>query len=403
MAQVFSCSNFFPYNAGYSTTTTASFVDTMFYAWKTFMTTQAGWTVAASGDGLSTFSLTGDVFTSAYKGVAGGLGNNSSWFILKEPSPGYAGTQRQFMIVKASSSDTYADYARFIFYSQQGFNISSATGNGHNSGANITATNPPCAYDEILFQSYQANTVGGNYIPSNFFNLNVATLSYQYSSNNAAHLWCANPTNQSPPLFYNFYASTTAPFSFYIFVSALDSAYNYKIVKMWAFDELTEYATGNNDPCVNTVIGSYSYGTSQFTWGYMQNAGGGLIQDIGFSYAWDMKSTFASKADAIAKTTTTFANNFVPARFMDRARTATAYTSYLSGADMAMPAIYMTIGGNPQYLGKSSLAVLVNQNKEQLQTVKVSSSKDHVVVSVNSASSDTPAVAFPWNGSAITY
>ena len=60
----------------------------------------AGWTVTASGDGLSAFSSSSDIITQSGSG-ANGLNNTSAWYVLQ--SPAGAGT-RQLEFQRGSSS-----------------------------------------------------------------------------------------------------------------------------------------------------------------------------------------------------------------------------------------------------------------------------------------------------------
>jgi len=122
-------------NNSYANGTSSS---VMLYAFKTFMVSSGGYTVTASGDGVSNFSMSSDVITSSGTG-AHGMTNTGSWFILKEKYA-FAGQQRQWLFWFYTTS-----YATII-YSYMGFSTNSSE--GHNNSA-VSATNPPIAYDEI--------------------------------------------------------------------------------------------------------------------------------------------------------------------------------------------------------------------------------------------------------------
>lgn len=59
-----------------------------------------GWTVIGSGDGLSAFSNTGDIITSAGTG-AGGIGNPRAWFVIKDP-----GNNRALVFQRTSAASS---------------------------------------------------------------------------------------------------------------------------------------------------------------------------------------------------------------------------------------------------------------------------------------------------------
>jgi hypothetical protein len=71
----------------------------------------AGWTVSSSGDGLSAYGATSDVIT-GYVAGANGLGNNRSWYVLREP-----GGRREYSIQRVSNQSyriKYSALARFV-------------------------------------------------------------------------------------------------------------------------------------------------------------------------------------------------------------------------------------------------------------------------------------------------
>jgi len=377
----FSLMNFYPYNTGYSSTVSVTFTDQMFWDWKTFMI-GAGWTVIASGDGISAVSIVGDVFTSKYKGVAGGLGNPKSWFIIREPGS-YAGSQRQLLIVKSSADDS----TRFVIYSQQGF----VMGTGHNNGAAVSAVNPPMAYDEIFLSAYQAYSVGANYVPSNFYNQDVVNLGNSFNNSNAySHQWNESvSSNKSfPGVYYSFYATTTAPYCFYIMVTSPETigGIAQPVKKVFIFDELINYQN-SDDPL---VMFKMSIGAT-YSASYATTTG---LQDHFFTGAWYKKSVMTSKSDALAKTVTNLTDMYVPVRVIDRG-TSTAIGSYEeSGKDMLMPAWYVGFGNEPKLLGESSMVKIVHNYRNQLQTVSVGSTRDNIVVTNGSY-----GVCVPWDGS----
>jgi hypothetical protein len=93
-------------NPSISLTTSTTYSEVFYYLKQTLK--QAGWTVTASGDGRSTYSLTGDVITgpgtlSAANTAAnnGTLCNTNAWFVVKQPSIS-GGVQRQFLVQRAN-------------------------------------------------------------------------------------------------------------------------------------------------------------------------------------------------------------------------------------------------------------------------------------------------------------
>lgn len=55
------------------------------FQWMLFMSNSVGWSVVASGDGLSDYSTTGNILTSSSSG-ANGLQNTGAWFVLQSPN-----------------------------------------------------------------------------------------------------------------------------------------------------------------------------------------------------------------------------------------------------------------------------------------------------------------------------
>ena len=87
----------------------------------------AGWVAKGSGDGLSAFSSTGDIITSA-GAVANGFGNARAWIRLQSPSVG--GTPREwiFQYIGASSiRGKYSSAAKFTGGTQNSTTTPSAT------------------------------------------------------------------------------------------------------------------------------------------------------------------------------------------------------------------------------------------------------------------------------------
>ncbi len=419
MANLFSTNNFVPFASGYSNSVSAGFTDQLFYAWKTFMV-NAGWTVIASGDGLSAMSLTGDVFTHSFTG-ANGFANMRSWFVIREPAV-YAGARRQLLIIKhnhTSGSD------RYVVYSQQGFNLNTATGNGHsaNSTADITATNPPIAFDEIVISSYYNTSFYNTLVSTGFFNYDLSNLDDDFYQNyRGTHGWNSYPWNSStddmavPGLYYSFYASNAAPYSFYIMVSAQKALTNAgkikgKLLRLFMFDELVDYTPNHPDP---VVISKFTqYGGSEAGVGsigeYFKTSstnGASLFQGV-----WEDKNQFTSKQDAKNKMSVNFTHNYVAARMIYPFSDMTTSPANQSRKNMVMPSQYFSVGKTAKYIGKSSFVKVINGSRENLMTVKLASSKDHVVITNDGSTSgrvawvteSTPALIIPWDGSNITY
>jgi hypothetical protein len=145
-----------------------------------------GWIFKAYGHGytdransvLGTFQLNGSfdpntVWSAGTAiGNANGIGNSGNWWIIKEPGT-FAGHQREFLFQNAreyvpTSLLSYANARgrKFIYYSVQGF-LTTATGNGQSS-TDVTAINPPIAYDQIGVTEYTwRNPTDGNWNYSN--------------------------------------------------------------------------------------------------------------------------------------------------------------------------------------------------------------------------------------------
>jgi len=379
-------------NSGSSSSYAAVPVDKMFLAWKTFMVTQAGWTVIASGDGLSGYSTSGDILTSA-AAVAGGLGNTKSWFILKEPSPGFNGLQRQFLIYRASEA---SPVSRNVMYSAQGFDLT----NGHNS-ASISPTNPPVAYDEILLGS-------GNYAPSSTYNANITAAS-------TGNTWLPS-ANITPYHVYNFFASTTAPFNFYFLITTVTNASQYDtsgyMNMFFAMDELAEYQYNHGDPTVLYFCSpiSTNNGVSLANLNNMAN------DTASFLGAWENKTTFISKSDSATKTTSGYqfapmAILFPSAAYTAFATTTGSGTQYMacespfSKKDILHPVLYG--GAQNQYLfGKSSFLYNTVNVKPFAHLYSVNSTYDSlsILASTNVTTYSTPStLVIPWNGSVPTF
>lgn len=95
-----------------------------------------GWTVKASGDGLSSFSSSGDIITSGGTG-AGGFANTAAWFRIQQPGA----NGREFTFQEAGDATTYSCRIKY----------SGGPGTGF-TGGSPSATQTPTASDEqIIF------------------------------------------------------------------------------------------------------------------------------------------------------------------------------------------------------------------------------------------------------------
>ena len=199
---------------------TAPFGDKVWYDWKTFMKT-AGWTVKESSDG-TTLNTSSDIIT-GYATGANGLGNASAFYVMREPAGGINSSRREFLVFKAAATGASNSTGRIISYSPTGF----STTLGHNSVA-ISATNPPIAFDEVVISSWYGTTAYLTTLQAQgFFNYDLVNLGDDFYQNySGSHGWNSyiwNSINSDihiPGLYYSFYASNAAPFSFYILVSS---------------------------------------------------------------------------------------------------------------------------------------------------------------------------------------
>jgi len=418
MANNFSVNNFSMYNTGWSTSTTTGFTDKLFYDWKTFITAH-GWTVVASGDGISNFSLSSDIFTSAYKGIANGFANPKSWFIIQEPSPGYASVRREFLVVK--TNDSGGDQSRAIFYSQQGFNRGSATGNGHNSGANISATNPPYAYDEILVNgSYVGSSYYQQVYPANTYNVDVATAVPVNSGLVDATYWntgiynsglnvavasppsAANYNSQYPSMYYNFFASDTAPYSWYIMTVSLDSNVGVRVQKFFMFDGILEYPTGHPDPVLLISLGSsMTTGNTYLNVTNITNEPTHISN--AFTGAWESKTTFTSKADSLARTYTNNTQSFVEARLENPSNLGnTLLGTEGKYVDIVTPAMWYLNGTNKYHYGKSANMNVIYKQVPSLFTATIATTRDNICITYGNTTNKI-GLLVPWDGSRVTY
>jgi hypothetical protein len=398
MTKLFSVNNMNYHGYSWSSTTTSGNTDAMFYAWKAFMIS-AGWTVIASGDGTGGTlysSGTKDVFTSSYKGVAGGLGNNKSWFIIQEPGV-YAGAQRQFLIFKNNdTSSILNDDYRYIIYSHQGFDLTA----GHNNAA-ISASNPPIAYDEIFI--HKTGTWTDN-VPSNTFSADITAATT--SSNSSTNWNCINNGNLGFTTLYHFYASSTAPYSFYIMVTTTLPALvtwqcpqSSTILRFFSFDELSEYTPNITDP---VVISDHSDNNISATYINMSSMNR-LYSATCSNTAWEQKRTFTSKADSIAATAS-YVYTPVSALIMSDTSTVNGTTTSngainnpISHKSTVSPILWGYAGYNPWYMGKSSLFNYAHQTYPFPTTFSIASPKDNVTLGYNAAATGT--LLIPWNGS----
>lgn len=99
------------------------------YHFLKLLTTHAGtnWTCETSGDGLSAYSASGDVFTSSGSG-ANGLANTDAWFVLRDP-----GGRREIMVQRHNNDSQW----RLLYSALDKF-----------TGGTPSATVAPTATDE---------------------------------------------------------------------------------------------------------------------------------------------------------------------------------------------------------------------------------------------------------------
>jgi len=121
----------------------------------------AGWTVKSSGDGLSLFSSSSDILTTASSG-AGGLGNANAWFRIQMPS--YLGVTREMLLQMSGISNvstlTYSYSAGYTGGSPSATVIPTAT-----DSQNIRGTFTGFLSDN----SYHVNMGADNAAPYGFF------------------------------------------------------------------------------------------------------------------------------------------------------------------------------------------------------------------------------------------
>lgn len=190
---------------------------------------QAGWTVEASGDGLSAYGASSDVLTSGNTG-ANGYGNTKAWARLADPS----GT-REFILQKGSSAQTM----RMKFSHSAGF-----------TGGSPSATVTPSATDEQTIHGGGTDAVptyGSNALPTDgTYRLHVA------ADNAAPYGWHALMLTPA--------ASSSRAFSYMpLAASSYDAAdaapYG---IKVWqASNAFTTNATDTYTTAVDSFCSSY--------------------------------------------------------------------------------------------------------------------------------------------------
>jgi len=297
-------------------------IPTMMYDFKTFMVGTGGFTVLASGDGVSNFSMSGDVITGGGSG-AHGMGNQSSWFILKEKLS-YAGVQRQWLFWN------YNNTCMNVYNSWQGFSTSGSE--GHISSA-VSATNAPIAYDEFHLMNPASATTSLWATGSNFG---------ACPAMGAAGTWYAN-----------FAVDPSSPNIWYVLIC--NGGASPAVIVCFGYDALTGYESGNPDPTVHFYHGNtFPLNSATFFTRYMAHSN-------------------SSKALATADTTLVSS----AAYYCHIGSVTTVVKGYMSGNDFAMPAIVNSFGtsgngynlgairadNNVRYLGVSSLYIANAPNR----------------------------------------
>lgn len=350
--------------------------DQMFVAFKNFMVTN-GWTVSQSGDGVSNFSTSGDVFTGSpqSKSGANGMGNASAWFVLKQPAT-VAGFRREFLFYKYTNQTSAATALhRHIWYSLQGF----STTNGCN-GAAISATNPPLAYDMVL--TYSGNTTS---ISNSFGGINNSTGATFSSNAGTGGVWYAH-----------FAAETTAPYSWYIWTQQKTGTNPPSGLTFVGFDGLTQVDALDKDPYAIWVAGGATYCLGGYA-NYIMATIGQTTGECFFSW-YGRTAAFASLAAA---------NESLTAGTSIIMQTKGAYTnlygnsqlSQSNGKDICVPMIVEMVPASNTfgfYKGVSSLFINDMTARTVGDTLNVSSTKDYLVVGSVYAAAN---LALRWGGS----
>ncbi len=409
MALSFSSNTY--YDAGSSVNTNSG--DDLIFKFKTFMKT-AGWTVPQSSDGLTLDQSGVDKITHANSG-AGGMANQFSWFILKEPAA-HSGKQREFLFYKNPTTwNKPSDGCyRLIVYSVGGF----STSIGFNSGS-VTATNPPIAFDGLHL----------NY--SSYYNWTNSTSQWgamashetinQMISNLSSSL---NTTIINGPIEYTFCASDTAPYFWYI-LGRNSVQYTPTATSVFiCYDPLTGCDASDSDQAMVT-----SSPLGPYISGIIANGSANGAYNVG----WHKYQPFSSKTDAVNKIDTLqqsrriaycgavgfkfIKSNGVSNSFdANQSPSNTQYTAQYPGSSkvITLPAFYGGYGygpsASPTAYGFSYIKGVSSHLRYSINPIygntliDVSGTKDYLSLNVGYSYAQSPSpILIPWTGSSLNF
>jgi hypothetical protein len=335
-----------------------------------------------------------------------------SWFILQEPATN-RNYRREFLIHRANRDNYYTtnflDYSDTmayanIYYSAQGF-LTTATGNGFNS-ADVTGINPPIAYDMMTLTHHNSyrnpgdfswnwvNPQSGSYLKGCFTQRNAG----DYQNTPWQYVLCASDNSSSEG--YGWYL--------------LSYVKNYMAVNHFmCYDPLVSgtYDSSMLDPVVlhseytDLMNSSIDYGIFQRVGGFMYSNAHGYSDGSNYGYhaCWAKRpATFTSKSDTTNQTNTTYTAQICRVNSYPAQRGGTL-PQPLNGKDTLLPMPFVLynypgLSTNNFFVGISSMVKFnLQRNLSNMQTVNVSTLRDHIHIGVYNNNSS--AIVLPWDGS----